>query len=422
MLTRLRLGRLGRMLAPLLVTLVVSASAGAQAPPGPGAPPSASGSPGAAAPATFKPEELQQIAAPLARYPDPLVAQILMASTYPIEIVLATRFVQANAKLTGDQLSEALKREAWDDSVKALVSLPQVLSMMSDKLDWTQKLGDAFLDQKTELMDAIQVLRAKASAEGNLTDTREQRVVTEPAPAPTTAVTTTAPASTTIIKIEPTDPQVIYVPTYSPTVVYGAWPYPAYPPYYYYPPGYAAATAAVSFGVGMAVGAAVWGGCSWGWGHGDVDVDVERHSSFSREVNTSTVASKRSEIQANRTASGKSTWQHNPEHRGGTQYRNEATQQRYNRTGAPNAQSREEFRGRANQARQEAGRSGGSAPSRSATPSGGGASGGAFDGVRDGRQASNFSQRGGSSLSSANRGSVSGGGARGGGARGAGRR
>ena len=139
-------------------------------------------------------------------------------------------------------LDEALKPQTWDDSVKALVAFPQVVTMMSDKLDWTQKLGDAFLGQQKDLMDAIQRLRAKAQAQGNLKDTSEQKIVVEPAPPP--AVAQAAPPPTTIIMIEPANPQVIYVPTYNPTVVYGAWPYPAYPPYYYYPPGYAMATAA----------------------------------------------------------------------------------------------------------------------------------------------------------------------------------
>ena len=122
-----------------------------------------------------------------------------------------------------------MEKQTWDPAVKSLVAFPDVLAMMNEKLDWTQKLGDAFLAQQKGVMDAVQRLRAKAKDEGNLKSSKEQTVKTEPAPAG-------APSPTTIIMIESTDPEVVYVPTYNPTVVYGAWPYPAYPPYYYYPP------------------------------------------------------------------------------------------------------------------------------------------------------------------------------------------
>jgi len=135
-------------------------------------------------PPAFKPEELDQIAAPIALYPDPLVAQILMASTYPLEIVQAARFARANPSLTGAPLDDELKKQTWDDSVKALVGFPQVIAMMSDKLDWTQKLGDAFLGQQKDLMDAVQRPRAKAQAQGSLKDTPQQKIVVELAPRP----------------------------------------------------------------------------------------------------------------------------------------------------------------------------------------------------------------------------------------------
>ena len=218
----------------------------------------------------FKPEELEQIVAPIALYPDGVVAQVLMASTYPIEVIEADRFAKDNATLKGDALNEALKKQSWDDSVKSLVSFPQILAMMSDKLDWMQKLGDAFLGQQKDTMDAVQRLRAKAQSAGNLKSNAQQKVIVEPAE-PASSAQPASSQQQTVIKIEPANPQVVYVPTYNPTVVYGPWPYPAYPPYYYYPPGYAAgvaATAAISFGAGMAVGAAVWDGCNWS--HGDV--------------------------------------------------------------------------------------------------------------------------------------------------------
>ncbi len=129
--------------------------------------------------------------------------------------------------------------------MKSLAVLPQVLTMMSEKLDWTQKLGDAFLAQQKDVLDTAQALRAKAPAQGALKDSKEQKVVTD-----------TSENNTTVIKIEPTNPEVVYVPTYNPTVVYGAWPYPAYPPYYYYPPGYVAGGALLGFTAGVIVGGA----------------------------------------------------------------------------------------------------------------------------------------------------------------------
>ena len=174
--------------------------------------------------AVFKPEEIEQLVAPIALYPDSLVSQILMASTYPLEVVQADRWVKANKTLKGDALTAALEKQPWDPSMKSLVNFPQVLAMMSEKLDLTQRLGDAFLAQQKDVMDAVQRLRAKAQAQGNLQTTKEQTVIVEQ-----------PEAQTTVIKIEPADPQVVYVPSYNPTVVYGAWPYPAYPPYAYYP-------------------------------------------------------------------------------------------------------------------------------------------------------------------------------------------
>ena len=256
------------------------------------------------APKPFTAEELEQIVAPIALYPDPLLAQVFMASTYPLEVVQAARFVKANPSLKDPALNEELKKYDWDDSVKSLVSFPQVLTMMDEKLDWTQKLGDAFLDQQARTtMDAVQRLRAKAQAAGNLKSTPEQKVTVEPAPADTPPPPPTTrgsppppPPPTQIITIEPANPQVVYVPTYNPTVVYGAWPYPAYPPYSYYPPGYVAARRAISFGVGMAVGAALWGDCNWGGG--DVDININKYNNFTKNVNNSKRQSHRSTTSA----------------------------------------------------------------------------------------------------------------------------
>src|SRR5215510_2586437 len=166
----------------------------------------------------FKPEEIEQLVAPIALYPDSLVSQILMASTYPLEVVEAARWLRANKTLKGDALTTALEQQTWDPSVKSLVNFPQVLDMMNEKLDLTQRLGDAFLAQQKDVLDAIQRLRSKAQTQGNLKTTKEQTVIVEQPAAPTTVVQQPAApttvveqpaAQTTVIKIEPTNPQVV---------------------------------------------------------------------------------------------------------------------------------------------------------------------------------------------------------------------
>ena len=289
-----------------------------------GMPPGAWGQQTEQAP-VFKQEELDQITAPIALYPDSLVAQILMASTYPLEVVQADRFAKQNASLKGEALTKALESQSWDPSVKSLVNFPQVLTMMSEKLEWTQKLGDAFLAQQKAVMDTIQSLRAKAQAAGNLKTTKEQTVIVEEK----------------IIKIESASPQVIYVPTYNPTVVYGAWPYPTYPPYSYYPPGYVAGSM-FAFGAGVAMGAA-WG-YAWGnsnWRGGNVEYNNNQNVNINNNID-------RSKYAQQRPAGGQgNNWQHNAEHRKGVAYRDQGTAQKFNRASTSDAiKSREDFRGR----------------------------------------------------------------------------
>jgi Protein of unknown function (DUF3300) len=289
----------------------------------------------------FKPEEIDALVAPIALYPDELLSQIFMASTYPLEIVEASRWAKQNKNLKGDALAQALEKQDWDPSVRSLVNFPDVLSNMSEKLDWTQKLGDAFLSQQKEVMDAVQRLRAKAQAAGNLQTTEQQKVIVEEK----------------VIKIEPASPQVVYVPTYNPTVVYGAWPYPAYPPYPWYPPGYAFGASMLAFGTGVALGAAwgfAWGGANWG--RGEVNVDVNRNTNFNTNIN-------REQAKQNLQARGQregGSFQHDPSHRKGVGYRDNATAQKFNRGGdAQAAKAREDFRGRAEGGRQELARQGG---------------------------------------------------------------
>jgi Protein of unknown function (DUF3300) len=173
----------------------------------------------------LKPEELDALVAPIALYPDTLLSQILMASTYPLEVVQAERWVQANKKLKGDELKSAVDKQGWDDSVKSLVATPSVLEMMNSKLDWTQKLGDAVLAQQPDVMDAIQRLRTKAQANKKLESNQQQDVTVKQV------------ENKQVIVIEQKDPNTVYVPYYNPSVVYGGWPYPTYPPYYFPPPG-----------------------------------------------------------------------------------------------------------------------------------------------------------------------------------------
>jgi Protein of unknown function (DUF3300) len=315
----------------------------------PQAPAQAPGAAGAAQPAPFKKEELEQIVAPIALYPDALLAQVLMASTYPLEIVQAARWSKEHPEVKGDAVAREMEKQPWDAAVKSLVAFPDVLAMMNEKLDWTQKLGDAFLAQQKDVMDAVQRLRAKAKEAGNLKSSKEQTVKTEPAPA--------GAATTQIIVIESPSPEVVYVPTYNPTVVYGAWPYPAYPPYYYYPPAYPPGAAFFTFSMGVVVGGAIWGNCNWG--HSDIDIDVNRYNNFNRTTNIDRNTNINNRPSNTGRGSNTGKWQHDSQHRQGVGYRDSATQQKYGRAGSQQGvQSREEFRGRAEQGREQMAREG----------------------------------------------------------------
>ena len=270
---------------------------------------------------TFTQQEIDELLAPIALYPDALLAQVFMAATYPLEIVEAARWQKANPSLKDKALEDALQKQTWDPSVKALTAVPQVLTMMSEKIDWTQKLGDAFLTGQEQMLKTVQSLRAKADAAGNLKSSKEQ------------TVTKATENSVQVIKIEQPNPEVVYVPTYNPATIYGPWWYAAPPPYYYYPPGYAYG-AGLAFATGVVVGAAIWGNI--GWGGNNVNVNVNRYNNF------------------NKTNISNGNWNHNAEHRKGVSYRDNATAQKYNRGGNAQAtQARDQFRGRAEQGRGE---------------------------------------------------------------------
>ena len=274
----------------------------------------------------FTPQQLDQLLAPIALYPDALLAQTLMAATYPLEVVEAARWSQANPNLKGDAAVTAVKDKTWDVSVKSLVAFPQTLAMMDKNLDWTQKVGDAMIGQQKDVAESVQRLRAKAQAAGNLKTTPQQKVTTQ------------ATGSSSAIVIEPANPELVYVPYYNPNWAYGPWPYPAYPPVYYPPPpAYGAALmSGMMFGLGVAAGSAMYGGWHWGWsgsgwGNSYTTVNVNRATSISAN-----------NFDANKYRDGQ--WAHDPAHRDGVPYRTPAERERYNQA-RPGAQQREQFRG-----------------------------------------------------------------------------
>jgi hypothetical protein len=284
------------------------------------------------APATpLSAPQVEQLVAPIALYPDALLSQVLMASTYPLEVVAAARWSQANPSVTGDALKDAMEKQPWDPSVKALTAIPQTLQMMNDKLDWTQQLGDTFLAQQGDVLDAVQRLRARADANGQLKSTPQQTVTTTPRPAPLGGAAPATPASApaNVYTIEPTNPDEYYVPIYDPGVVYGDWPYPDYQPFYWYPSGWAGT--GYGFAAGVLAGSAIWGGVNWLGNR--VQVNPLRYNNF------------------NRTNIAGNDWAHNPAHRGGVAYRDAGVAQRFGNQG--NAAAREAFRGQADAGRRD---------------------------------------------------------------------
>jgi hypothetical protein len=262
------------------------------------------------------PEQLDALAAPIALYPDELLANVLAASTYPLEIVQADRWVKGQKNLKGDALKKEVDKQAWDDSVKALASTPEVLAMMSDKLDWTKNLGDAVLAQQPDVMDAVQRLRSKAEANKKLATTKQQKVSVR------------QEQNKQVIVIEPAVADTMYVPYYDPATVYGAWPYAAYPPYYFgYPPyiGAGAVAAGIAFGTAVAIGrwGNYWGGgCNWG----NNNFFINRSNTVNNIGNN---------------------WQHNPAHRQGVKYANANVAQRFgNNNLKAGAADRMDHRGR----------------------------------------------------------------------------
>jgi hypothetical protein len=232
----------------------------------------------AQAPATLSNQQLDSLTAPIALYPDALLAQVLMASTFPDQVPAAAAWSKANPNIKGDDAVKAVGSQPWDPSVQSLVAFPQVLATMASKPDWVAQLGNAFLAQPNDVMDSVQRLRKQAQKAGNLQSNQQQKVVVEQ----------------NTVQIVPANPQVVYVPTYNPTVVYGTWPYPAYPPVYVPPPpGYAVASglaAGLAFGVGVAITSSLWSNVNWN--NHSVNINVNQYNNINvnhrLDVNSST--------------------------------------------------------------------------------------------------------------------------------------
>ena len=244
-------------------------------------------------------EQISQLVAPIALYPDNLLAQVLTASTYPLEVVMAARWSKDNPNVKGDALDDAMQKQNWDPSVKGLTAVPQVLDMMSEQLDWTQQLGEAYLAQPDDISDAVQKLRAKAEATGNLKSSKELRVTRAPPPAAPAPGEYAGP----YIAIEPAEPDVVYVPVYDPYVVYGGWAYPAYRPFYWRPRNYVY-VGVFGFGTAFIVRSALWS--RYDWRYRRIYIDVNRYNRFNRT----------------RFAGRDLQWRHDPRHRGSVGYKN----------------------------------------------------------------------------------------------------
>jgi len=372
-------------------------------------------------------DQLDSLVAPIALYPDPLLAQVFAASTYPLEIVQLQQWLAKNQGLKDKALADAVKKQNWDPSIQAMAALPDVVKRLADDIRWTTDLGNAFLAQQSDVMDAVQRMRKKAQDKGNLKTTEQQKVETK------------VVEEKTVIVVEQANPQVVYVPSYDPVYVYGPPIYP-YPPIYYPPAGYYAAGMAISFGVGLAMGAAWGGGWGWGCGWGNNDIDIDINNDFNRNTNVN-----RGDTNINRggdrtnVGSG-NKWQHNSQHRGAAPYSDRATANKYGGTARGDSMSNRQAGARQNISQQggrvqsgtmdrgsgsrggagagtmdrSLGSSGGDrVGNRSVSPSSSSRSNSAFGGASS-------RSSGSSARSSSSRGSSSFGGSRGGGGRGGG--
>jgi len=261
--------------------------------------------------AALSPQQLESLVAPIALYPDPILSQVLVASTYPLEIVEAGRWVSQHSNLKGQALADAAKQQSWDASVQALVLMPDVLNRLNQNVKWTSDLGNAFLPQQNGIMQAIQNLRQRAVAGGDRKSTPQQ------------TVSTTTENGGNFVVIQPAQPEVVYIPQYNPVAVWGPAPYYPYPPIYYPPYSGVVAASAIAFGAGLFVGTVwgrSWGYWGWnpGWGRGNVIIN----NNFITRNNFNRV-----------NVGGGNAWVHNPTHRGGVAYSNPAVANRFQGAG-----------------------------------------------------------------------------------------
>jgi hypothetical protein len=341
-------------------------------------------------------DQLDSLVAPIALYPDPLLAQVLAASTYPLELVQLQQWLAKHPDLKGQALTDAVQKEDWDPSVQAMSAFPDVVKQLVEGIKWTTDLGNAFLAQQSDVMDAVQRMRKKAMDAGNLKSTEQQKVETK------------VVETKTVVVIEQANPQIIYVPSYNPVVVYGPPVYP-YPPIYYPPPSYYAAGVAIAFGVGLAMGSYYRGGWGYspGWGHSNVNININNNyvSHYNKtnintgNINTGNINRGNANRPSTLPAGGGNTWQHNPQHRGGAPYSNQATANQYGGTTRGSSQAARQQNARQQQARQQ-----GSGMNRSGAQSGARPS----QGQLGGGQAGGRGGTGGAQAGTANRGGAAG--------------
>ncbi len=289
-------------------------------------------------------DQLDSLVAPIALYPDPMLSQVLVASTYPLEVIQLQQWLAQHKDLKGKELAAAVEKQDWDPSIQSMAGLPDLVKLLSENIKWTTDLGNAFLAQQNDVMDAVQRMRNKAQDNGNLKSNEQQKVEVK------------VVESKQVIVVEQANPEVVYVPSYNPTVVYGA-PVYAYPPIAYPPPGYYAAGMAISFGVGVAMGA-FWGGGGWGyncgWG-GNNNITINNNNSFVNNSNRQNY--NRQNVSGNRPsqqpARGNSDWQHNPQHRGGAPYSDRSLANKYGGTTRGDSMANRQANARQNQARQQ---------------------------------------------------------------------
>lgn len=299
-------------------------------------------------PASLPQEQLESLVAPIALYPDALLAQVLVASTYPLEIIQLQQWLTKNPDLEGDALADAVAEQPWDPSIQSMAAVPEALERLANDIQWTTELGNAFLAQQGDVMDAVQSMREKAKEKGALESNEHQKVETQ------------VVEEKTVIIVESANPEVVYVPSYNPTYVYPPPVYP-YPPVYY--PPYNPGGAFVAFSVGVAWGAAIWGGscCGCGWGGNDINIDIDNNFNRNRDMD-------RGDRNVDRGDRGGGNWQHDPQHRGGAPYADRATADKFGGTARGDSMS-----SRQASARQQGGSRGSSPSAGTANRSAGGA-------------------------------------------------